>query len=92
MKELIQREKLLATQRESSGLLGLLRLSVGDNCISLTLGPLPIYIICHHGNDSQKAVKVLQNFFSPNDNLIVRDIVGGLSEWSKSVDPTFPEY
>ena len=54
-------------------------------------GPLPIYVICHHGNDSQKAVQILQKHFS-NSSYVIKDIVSGLSGWSKSVDPTFPEY
>lgn len=59
----------------------------------MSIGPLPIYVICHHGNDSQKAVQVLQEHFSLTDNFIlIRDIISGLSGWSKLVDPTFPEY
>ena len=58
------------------------------------LGPLPVYVVCHHGNDSQKAVPLLQKHFSSQSKLsiIVKDISSGLSGWTRTVDPTFPEY
>ena len=71
-----------------------MKLSAVDiNLYSVSIGPLPIYVICHHGNDSQKAVQVLQKHFPLADNsIIIRDIISGLSGWSRLVDPTFPEY
>ena len=59
---------------------------------------VPLYIVCHHGNDSQLAVKLLQEKLlrrgeSDNDSSMrVKDIAGGLAEWSKVVDCKFPEY
>ncbi|XP_048456864.1 adenylyltransferase and sulfurtransferase MOCS3 [Rhincodon typus] len=53
----------------------------------------PVYVICKQGNDSQKAVKILQeildNELSP---LSVKDIQGGLMAWACKIDPTFPQY
>ncbi|XP_072489654.1 adenylyltransferase and sulfurtransferase MOCS3 [Notamacropus eugenii] len=53
----------------------------------------PIYVICKLGNDSQKAVKVLQSLSVKElDSLLARDIVGGLMAWATTIDPTFPQY
>ncbi|KAI8824822.1 adenylyltransferase [Fimicolochytrium jonesii] len=49
---------------------------------------LPIYIICRRGNDSQLAVqKLKQEGFQD-----VKDIVGGLTAWTREVDGAFPVY
>lgn len=55
---------------------------------------LPVYVICKLGNDSQKAVKVLQSLTTlPElDSPSVRDIVGGLMAWAARIDGTFPQY
>lgn len=55
---------------------------------------LPVYVICKLGNDSQKAVKVLQSLTAvPElDSLTVQDIVGGLMAWAAKIDGTFPQY
>ncbi|XP_007446435.1 PREDICTED: adenylyltransferase and sulfurtransferase MOCS3 [Lipotes vexillifer] len=52
---------------------------------------LPIYVICKLGNDSQKAVKILQSW-TELDSLTVRDVVGGLMAWAAKIDGTFPQY
>ncbi|EDV23657.1 uncharacterized protein TRIADDRAFT_50356 [Trichoplax adhaerens] len=53
----------------------------------------PIYVVCHHGNDSQKAIKRLQEIISDwEQNIIYKDIEGGLDYWAKIVDNEFPEY
>uniref|UniRef100_A0A8C0CGK5 Rhodanese domain-containing protein n=1 Tax=Balaenoptera musculus TaxID=9771 RepID=A0A8C0CGK5_BALMU len=47
---------------------------------------LPIYVICKLGNDSQRAVKILQSW-TDLDSLTVRDVVGGLgcqNRWNVS--------
>ncbi|KAI4187176.1 MAG: hypothetical protein L6R41_002978 [Letrouitia leprolyta] len=44
--------------------------------------------ICRHGNDSQVAAKILENYY----NWPVLDIKGGLDAWRRDVDPTFPDY
>lgn len=55
---------------------------------------VPIYVICKLGNDSQKAVKVLQSLAAAQelDSLTVRDVVGGLMAWAAKIDGTFPQY
>ncbi|XP_048352360.1 adenylyltransferase and sulfurtransferase MOCS3 [Sphaerodactylus townsendi] len=53
----------------------------------------PVYIICKLGNDSQKAVKILQGLSCPGSGLIsVKDIKGGLMAWATKIDPEFPQY
>lgn len=50
-------------------------------------------MVCHHGNDSQKAVKKLQELCSNWDqNIVYKDIEGGLDYWTKEIDNEFPEY
>lgn len=55
---------------------------------------LSLYVICKLGNDSQKAVRVLQSLTAvPElDSLTVQDIVGGLMAWAAKIDGTFPQY
>uniref|UniRef100_A0A3Q3LLV8 Adenylyltransferase and sulfurtransferase MOCS3 n=1 Tax=Mastacembelus armatus TaxID=205130 RepID=A0A3Q3LLV8_9TELE len=53
----------------------------------------PVYVICKLGNDSQKAVQVLEKMSgSEMDSITVKDICGGLMAWAKRIDPTFPQY
>uniref|UniRef100_A0AAQ5ZZT8 Adenylyltransferase and sulfurtransferase MOCS3 n=1 Tax=Amphiprion ocellaris TaxID=80972 RepID=A0AAQ5ZZT8_AMPOC len=53
----------------------------------------PVYVICKQGNDSQKAVQVLEKMSgSEVDSIAVKDISGGLMAWVKRIDPTFPQY
>lgn len=47
-----------------------------------------IVVVCHHGNDSQIAVKKLQEVFT---DLTIKDIRGGISAWAQLV-PNFPQY
>uniref|UniRef100_A0A6B2LAQ4 Rhodanese domain-containing protein n=1 Tax=Arcella intermedia TaxID=1963864 RepID=A0A6B2LAQ4_9EUKA len=47
----------------------------------------PVYVICRRGIDSQRAVNILTSFGINSIN-----ISGGVTEWSKAVDPTFPLY
>ncbi|XP_065822298.1 adenylyltransferase and sulfurtransferase MOCS3 isoform X1 [Labrus bergylta] len=52
-----------------------------------------VYVICKLGNDSQKAVQVLEKISgSEMDRVTVKDISGGLMAWAKKIDPTFPQY
>ena len=51
-----------------------------------------IVVVCRRGNDSQLAVQALKEKFAGRRNIVVRDIVGGLHSWARSVDPTFPIY
>ncbi|XP_052506881.1 adenylyltransferase and sulfurtransferase MOCS3 [Budorcas taxicolor] len=50
---------------------------------------VPIYVICKLGNDSQKAVKILQSWADVDS---VKDVVGGLMAWAAKIDGTFPQY
>ncbi|XP_061751541.1 adenylyltransferase and sulfurtransferase MOCS3 isoform X4 [Nerophis ophidion] len=53
----------------------------------------PVYVICKLGNDSQKAVQVLEKMSgSEVDNISAKDICGGLMAWAQRVDLTFPQY
>ncbi|XP_072436646.1 adenylyltransferase and sulfurtransferase MOCS3 [Chiloscyllium punctatum] len=53
----------------------------------------PVYVICKQGNDSQKAVKILQEILDNElSTLSVKDIQGGLMAWACKIDPTFPQY
>lgn len=47
--------------------------------------------MCRRGNDSQKAVKHLQEILNES-NLEIKDIIGGIHAWSKKIDHTFPVY
>ena len=53
--------------------------------------PLPLFVVCRRGNDSQLAVQKLQLFFS-DVPVTVKDIIGGLAAWSNEVDKNFPIY
>ncbi|XP_071861797.1 ubiquitin-like activating enzyme 4 [Bombus fervidus] len=50
-----------------------------------------LYVMCRRGNDSQKAVKSLQEIFQ-GSNLEIKDVIGGIHAWSKKIDCTFPAY
>ncbi|XP_037341825.2 adenylyltransferase and sulfurtransferase MOCS3 [Pungitius pungitius] len=53
----------------------------------------PVYVICKLGNDSQKAVQLVEKMSgSEVDSVSVKDISGGLMAWAKRIDPTFPQY
>ncbi|KAJ3333109.1 Molybdenum cofactor synthesis protein 3, partial [Blyttiomyces sp. JEL0837] len=49
---------------------------------------LPVYVVCRLGNDSQLAVRLLKASGVER----AWDVEGGLTEWAKKVDPTFPTY
>ncbi|KAM4541452.1 adenylyltransferase and sulfurtransferase MOCS3 [Fundulus diaphanus] len=53
----------------------------------------PVYVICKLGNDSQKAVQVLEKMSgSELDSITVKDVCGGLMAWATKIDSTFPQY
>ncbi|XP_039904988.1 adenylyltransferase and sulfurtransferase MOCS3 [Simochromis diagramma] len=53
----------------------------------------PVYVICKQGNDSQKAVQILDEMSgSEVDRVTVKDICGGLTAWARGIDCTFPQY
>ena len=49
-----------------------------------------LILVCRKGNDSQKAVKILEDKL-PND-VIIKDILGGLYAYAEEIDETFPKY
>ncbi|KAM8947232.1 adenylyltransferase and sulfurtransferase MOCS3 [Pelodytes ibericus] len=52
-----------------------------------------VFVICKQGNDSQKAVKILQELSGKEIDLCIpKDVQGGLMAWSKIIDPSFPRY
>ena len=53
--------------------------------------PLPVYVVCRRGNDSQVAVQKLKNHFK-SDSIQFKDITGGLHAWAKHIDTNFPVY
>lgn len=50
-----------------------------------------MFVVCHRGNDSQLAVRLLQNKLAESE-LRFRDIVGGLDRWAIDVNQDFPRY
>uniref|UniRef100_A0A3P9JGN4 Adenylyltransferase and sulfurtransferase MOCS3 n=1 Tax=Oryzias latipes TaxID=8090 RepID=A0A3P9JGN4_ORYLA len=53
----------------------------------------PVYVVCKLGNDSQKAVQLLEKMSGEEvDGITVKDIAGGLMAWAKMIDPSFPRY
>ena len=50
-----------------------------------------VITVCHQGNDSQRAVLILKKILQ-DQNVSVKDIAGGLDQWSKNIEPSFPRY
>ena len=52
------------------------------------------YILCRLGNDSMIAADALRKFEQKNggNNMTIKDVIGGLRAWTRTVDPGFPEY
>ncbi|TSO25234.1 Adenylyltransferase and sulfurtransferase MOCS3 [Bagarius yarrelli] len=58
-----------------------------------TESPVPVYIVCKLGNDSQKAVQLLEKMSGTEiEHITVKDISGGLMAWANKIDPSFPKY
>ncbi|CAI5778281.1 adenylyltransferase and sulfurtransferase MOCS3 [Podarcis lilfordi] len=63
------------------------RQGAGDSAV------LPLYVVCKLGNDSQKAVRILQGLSQNGLGPIsVKDIRGGLMAWASKIDEEFPQY
>lgn len=60
-----------------------------DICNRIFQKDLPIYVVCRRGNDSQRVVKHLKTNMA---GLESQDLIGGLHEWSRAIDPQFPVY
>ena len=50
-----------------------------------------MYVVCRRGNDSQKAVVLLKEKLASLP-VTIKDVKGGLTAWTKQVDPDFPTY
>jgi adenylyltransferase/sulfurtransferase len=56
---------------------------------------LLVYVVCRLGNDSQLVVKLLSEHFQTDKNFnvaTIKDLIGGVADWSDSVDSNFPKY
>ena len=57
---------------------------------------VPLYVVCHRGNDSQQAVQLLRemlpSYLTSPLPPVISDIIGGLTHWSDAIDNTFPKY
>ncbi|XP_026141145.1 adenylyltransferase and sulfurtransferase MOCS3 isoform X1 [Carassius auratus] len=54
---------------------------------------VPVFVVCKLGNDSQKAVQLLEKMSGEEvDQIAVKDVVGGLMAWANKIDPSFPQY
>ncbi|MCJ8736869.1 hypothetical protein PDJAM_G00017210 [Pangasius djambal] len=54
---------------------------------------VPVYVVCKLGNDSQKAVQLLEKMSGTElEHITVKDIIGGLMAWANKIDPSFPKY
>ncbi|KAF7704415.1 hypothetical protein HF521_021487 [Silurus meridionalis] len=54
---------------------------------------VPVYVICKLGNDSQKAVQLLEKMSGIElEHITVKDITGGLMAWANKIDQSFPKY
>lgn len=70
-----------------------------SNSVNIPMGQIParlddidtqrdIVVICHHGIRSQQVAYFLQN--AGYDKLF--NLQGGVSAWSRDIDPSFPTY
>ena len=68
--------------------------SWGDGAGGETLlrGKREVYVVCRRGNDSQLAVEKILGSGLVEASAGVFDLEGGLQEWSRTVDDTFPVY
>lgn len=52
-----------------------------------------VITICRRGNDSQRAVNELKKYSCITEKVnSIKDVIGGLYEWSMQVDNDFPIY
>ncbi|XP_016097640.1 adenylyltransferase and sulfurtransferase MOCS3 [Sinocyclocheilus grahami] len=54
---------------------------------------VPVFVVCKLGNDSQKAVQLLEKMSGQEiEQITVKDVSGGLMAWANKIDPSFPQY
>ncbi|XDV42664.1 hypothetical protein PO909_011283 [Leuciscus waleckii] len=64
-----------------------------SNLKQQTKSQVPVFVVCKLGNDSQKAVQLLENMSGlETEQITVKDISGGLMAWAKNIDHSFPQY
>ncbi|OTF82076.1 adenylyltransferase and sulfurtransferase MOCS3-like protein [Euroglyphus maynei] len=54
-----------------------------------------IFVMCRRGNASQKAVRELKNRLVTkidDENIEIKDVIGGISAWSEKIDPELPTF
>lgn len=54
--------------------------------------PIEVYMMCRLGNASQRAVHFLKQHLSLDARIELKDVEGGITAWSKRVDPSVPTY
>lgn len=47
-----------------------------------------IYVVCRRGIASQRGARILQTLLC-SENVIVKDVVGGMTAWAKYIDPNY---
>lgn len=55
-------------------------------------GTKNVYVMCRRGNASQKAVRFLKDHLTLQDDLEIKDLVGGIEAWRKQIDSSIPSY
>ncbi|KAK7142846.1 hypothetical protein R3I94_012261 [Phoxinus phoxinus] len=64
-----------------------------SNLKQQTKSQVPVFVVCKLGNDSQKAVQLLEKMSGvETEQITVKDISGGLMAWAKNIDHSFPQY
>ncbi|CEF62210.1 Adenylyltransferase and sulfurtransferase MOCS3 [Strongyloides ratti] len=53
--------------------------------------PHNIFVICHRGNDSQKAVEKMKSKIN-DKSIVLKDVIGGYEAWNQLIDNQFPTY
>jgi adenylyltransferase/sulfurtransferase len=72
---------------DATGLISRITQSTGRNV------PETAYVVCHRGNDSQIAVKLLREKLNAiGYGIRFCDLIGGMDSWAVEVDSTFPRY
>ena len=69
-------------------------------CVCVSLPPslcrrrpsgIAVFVVCRRGNNSQLAVLKLRHILKDQD-VVIKDIAGGLTAWAEQVDSQFPIY
>ena len=48
----------------------------------------PVVVVCRRGNDSQRALRRMQELGLTTG----KDLLGGMEAWAREADPSFPLY